>query len=78
MGRSWLDLRDAFLLPFCQNISTKVSATPAAYGVLAPQVAPQPPEPESPLKYGLFASESPPTNAKRPDRLGSHSARCGR
>jgi len=35
MGRSWLDTRDAFLLPFSQNISTKLSATPAAYGAVA-------------------------------------------
>jgi hypothetical protein len=34
-SRSWLDTRDAQLLPFASNFSTRASATPAAYGLVA-------------------------------------------
>ncbi|HZZ42400.1 MAG TPA: hypothetical protein VFE58_05650 [Tepidisphaeraceae bacterium] len=34
MGNSWLPLKDADLLPFMQNMSGKITATPATYGLL--------------------------------------------
>jgi hypothetical protein len=35
MSKSWYPTKDSLLLPFAQNISTRISATPAVYGVLA-------------------------------------------
>ncbi len=35
MSKSWIPNKDSELLAFSQNISTRISATPATYGVLA-------------------------------------------
>jgi hypothetical protein len=34
-SRNWLDTRDAVLVPFAGNISTRLSATPVAYNCVA-------------------------------------------